>query len=147
MSNLSPQETAKILAGGLLSFPVTHFDAQLRFQEGPYREHCDWLLSFGRLTGLFCAGGTGEVFSLTPDEVFQVTKAAVAATKGRTPVIAGAGYGTAIAVEMAKNAEKAGADGLPDGAHEHIGRGHGSALSPADAGSPRGDRPRRPPRP
>jgi 5-dehydro-4-deoxyglucarate dehydratase len=112
MSNLSPQETAKILAGGLLSFPVTHFDAQLRFQEGPYREHCDWLLSFGRLTGLFCAGGTGEVFSLTPDEVFQVTKAAVAATKGRTPVIAGAGYGTAIAVEMAKNAEKAGADGI-----------------------------------
>ena len=112
MSNLSPQETAKILAGGLLSFPVTHFDADLKFQEGPYREHCEWLLSFSRLTGLFCAGGTGEVFSLTPDEVFQVTRAAVAAAKGRTPVIAGAGYGTAIAVEMAKNAEKAGADGI-----------------------------------
>jgi 5-dehydro-4-deoxyglucarate dehydratase len=112
MSKLNPQETAKTLAKGLLSFPVTHFDAELRFQEGPYREHCDWLLNFGRLTGLFCAGGTGEVFSLTPDEVFQVTKAAVAAANGRTPVIAGAGYGTAIAVEMAKNAEKAGADGI-----------------------------------
>lgn len=112
MSNLSPRETAAILAKGLLSFPVTHFGADHSFQEGPYREHCDWLLSFGRLTGLFCAGGTGEIFSLTPDEVFQVTKAAVAETKGRTPVLAGAGYGTAIAVEMARNAEKAGADGI-----------------------------------
>jgi len=112
MSNLSPQETAKILAKGLLSFPVTHFDADLRFQEAPFREHCDWLLSFGRLTGLFAAGGTGEVFSLTPAEVAQVTAAAVSVAKGRTPVIAGAGYGTAIAVEMARAAEKAGADGI-----------------------------------
>ena len=112
MSNLSPQETAKILAKGLLSFPVTHFDADLRFQEGPYREHCDWLLGFGRLSGLFAAGGTGEIFSLTPAEVAQVTAAAVTATKGRTPVLAGAGYGTAIAVQMAQAAEKAGADGI-----------------------------------
>jgi 5-dehydro-4-deoxyglucarate dehydratase len=112
MSNLSPQETAKTLAKGLLSFPVTHFGADLTFQEGPYRAHCDWLLSFKRLTGLFCAGGTGEIFSLTPNEVFDVTKAAVAATKGRIPVIAGAAYGTATAIEMAKNAEKAGADGI-----------------------------------
>ena len=112
MSKISPQDMARTLAKGLLSFPVTHFDKDLRFQEGPYREHCDWLLSFGRLTGLFAAGGTGEVFSLSPDEVFQVTKAAVAATKDRVPVIAGAGYGTNIAMEMARNAEKAGADGI-----------------------------------
>lgn len=112
MSNLSPQETAKILAKGLLSFPVTHFDADLRFQEGAYRDHCEWLLSFGRLTGLFAAGGTGEGFSLTTAEVAQVTAAAVAAAKGRTPVLAGAGYGTAIAVEMARAIEKAGADGI-----------------------------------
>ena len=112
MSNMTPQAMAATLAGGLLSFPVTHFGADFRFQEGPYREHCAWLLSFGRLTGLFAAGGTGEVFSLTPDEVFQVTKAAVAATAGRVPVLAGAAYGTAISIEMAKNAETAGADGI-----------------------------------
>jgi 5-dehydro-4-deoxyglucarate dehydratase len=112
MSKMSPNEMAGILAQGLLSFPVTHFDKDFRFQEGPYREHCAWLLSFKRLTGLFAAGGTGEFFSLTPDEVGTVVAAAVKETRGQTPVIAGCGYGTAIAVELAKSAEKAGADGL-----------------------------------
>jgi len=112
MSKMSPQEMAKILAKGLLSFPVTHFDKDFRFQEGPYREHCAWLLSFKRLTGLFAAGGTGEFFSLTPAEVGQVVTAAVKETAGKTPVIAGCGYGTAIAVELAKSAEAAGADGV-----------------------------------
>jgi 5-dehydro-4-deoxyglucarate dehydratase len=112
MSKLSPQEMATILAKGLLSFPVTHFDKDFRFQEGPYREHCAWLLGFKRLTGLFAAGGTGEFFSLTPAEVATVVTAAVKETNGQTPVIAGCGYGTAIAVELAKSAEQAGADGL-----------------------------------
>ena len=112
MSKMSPTEMAGILAKGLLSFPVTHFDKDFRFQEGPYREHCAWLLSFKRLTGLFAAGGTGEFFSLTPEEVGTVVAAAVKETAGQTPVIAGCGYGTAIAVELAKSAEKAGADGL-----------------------------------
>jgi 5-dehydro-4-deoxyglucarate dehydratase len=112
MSKMSPQEMAKILAKGLLSFPVTHFDQDFRFQEGPYREHCAWLLGFKRLTGLFAAGGTGEFFSLTPAEVGTVVAAAVKETNGLTPVIAGCGYGTAIAVELAKSAEAAGADGI-----------------------------------
>ena len=112
MSTMSPNEMAQTLAKGLLSFPVTHFDAGGNFLEGPYREHCAWLLSFKRLTGLFAAGGTGEFFALTPNEVGTVVKAAVAETRGQTPVIAGAGYGTAIAVEMAKAAEANGADGI-----------------------------------
>ena len=44
MSKMSPTEMAQTLAKGLLSFPVTHFDQDFRFQEGPYREHCAWLL-------------------------------------------------------------------------------------------------------
>ena len=112
MSKMSPQDMAKTLAKGLLSFPVTHFDKDFQFQEGPYREHCAWLLGFKRLTGLFAAGGTGEFFSLTPAEVGTVVTAAVKETNGQTPVIAGCGYGTAIAVELARSAEKAGADGL-----------------------------------
>ncbi|HEY0265887.1 MAG TPA: 5-dehydro-4-deoxyglucarate dehydratase [Rhizomicrobium sp.] len=112
MSGMAPKDMAGILAKGLLSFPVTHFDKDFQFQEGPYREHCAWLLSFKRLTGLFAAGGTGEFFSLTPSEVAAVVQAAVKETKGQTPVIAGCGYGTAIAVDLAKAAEKAGADGI-----------------------------------
>ena len=108
---MNPQEMAGKVGSGLLSFPVTHFDADFRFDEAPYRKHCSWLLEH-EVAGLFAAGGTGEFFSLLPDEVEQVVRAAVAETAGRVPVIAGAGYGTNIAVDLAQRAERAGADGL-----------------------------------
>lgn len=111
MSRMSPTEMARQLGGGLLSFPVTHFDDQHRFQEAPYREHCAWMLERD-LAGLFAAGGTGEFFSLRPEEVGQVVRAAVAQTAGKIPVIAGCGYGTAIATDLALDAEAAGADGV-----------------------------------
>src|SRR4029450_13627049 len=75
------------------------------------REHCDWLLQHG-VSGLFAAGGTGEFFALTPAEVETVCRAAVETTRSRVPVIAGCGYGTAIAIEMARSAERAGANGI-----------------------------------
>jgi 5-dehydro-4-deoxyglucarate dehydratase len=108
---MHPNEMAKKIGSGLLSFPVTHFDGQLNFVEGEYRKHCDWLLQRD-VAGLFAAGGTGEFFSLTPAEVTQVVAAAKAEAAGRVPVIAGCGYGTAIAVEMARSVTLAGADGL-----------------------------------
>jgi 5-dehydro-4-deoxyglucarate dehydratase len=111
MSSMLPAEMAKTIGGGLLSFPVTHFRPDLSFDEEGYREHCDWLLQHG-VSGLFAAGGTGEFFALTPREVELVCRAAVEATRGRVPVIAGCGYGTAIAVEMAGAAERAGANGI-----------------------------------
>ncbi|ATY34788.1 5-dehydro-4-deoxyglucarate dehydratase [Sphingomonas psychrotolerans] len=108
---MSPTDMARTLGGGLLSFPVTHFDAEGTFLEDPYRAHCAWMLSH-ELAGLFAAGGTGEFFSLTPNEVVRVVGAAAAEANGKLPVISGCGYGTAIAVEIARGAEKAGADGL-----------------------------------
>ena len=111
MTTMSPTEMAQRLGGGLLSFPVTHFDADGAFAEEEYRKHCAWMLEH-ELSGLFAAGGTGEFFSLTPAEVAQVVGAAVAEAGGRLPVISGCGYGTAIATGIARDAEKAGADGL-----------------------------------
>ena len=111
MTTLAPTAMAKTLGQGLLSFPVTHFTTDGTFDEPPYRAHCAWMLEH-ELTGLFAAGGTGEFFSLTPAEVATVVAAAVAETNGRTPVISGCGYGTAIATGIARDAEKAGADGL-----------------------------------
>ncbi|MES2859925.1 MAG: 5-dehydro-4-deoxyglucarate dehydratase [Pseudomonadota bacterium] len=111
MSRMTPTEMAATIGGGLLSFPVTHFDKAGQFVEADYREHCDWMLQY-ELAGLFAAGGTGEFFSLLPSEVETVVKAAVAETAGRTPVVAGCGHGTAMAVQMAQSAEAAGADGL-----------------------------------
>ena len=111
MPRMTPAEMAATIGEGLLSFPVTHFDAEQQFVEAAYREHVGWMLE-RPLAGVFAAGGTGEFFSLTPEEVGRVVRAAVAETAGRAPVVAGCGYGTAIAVELARSAEAAGADGV-----------------------------------
>ena len=44
MTTMSPTEMAQRLGGGLLSFPVTHFDADGAFVEDGYRKHCAWML-------------------------------------------------------------------------------------------------------
>lgn len=108
---MNPSELARKIGEGLLSFPVTHFKQDLTFDETLYREHISWLLKF-KPAGLFAAGGTGEFFSMGLGEFKQVVKAAVDETDGRVPVLAGCGYGTAIAKELAKSAEDAGADGI-----------------------------------
>lgn len=108
---MNPAELAKKIGEGLLSFPVTHFKQDLTFDETPYREHISWLLKY-KPAGLFAAGGTGEFFSIGLNEFKQVVKAAVDETGGGVPVLAGCGYGTAIATDVAKSAEDAGADGL-----------------------------------
>jgi 5-dehydro-4-deoxyglucarate dehydratase len=108
---MNPPEMAARIARGLLSFPVTHFDADDRFDAVAYRKHVSWLLEH-EPSGFFAAGGTGEFFSLRPDEVGEVVGAAVAEVGGRVPVIAGCGYGTAMAIQIARDAEERGADGL-----------------------------------
>lgn len=107
---LSPEALRDTLGTGLLSFPVTHATADLAFDEDAYRAHVAWQSSFAA-AGLFAAGGTGEFPALTPAEVPRVVRAAVAAA-GDTPVVAPAGYGTAQAALMARDAEDAGAAGV-----------------------------------
>ncbi|GAA5051804.1 5-dehydro-4-deoxyglucarate dehydratase [Nocardia callitridis] len=111
MSAFTPTELAAQLGSGLLSFPVTHFTEELAFDEPAYRENIVRLGKYD-VAGLFAAGGTGEFFSLTPQEVGRVVRAAADSAEGGTPILAPAGYGTAQAVEMARDAEVAGADGL-----------------------------------
>jgi 5-dehydro-4-deoxyglucarate dehydratase len=111
MSEMTPNEMAKTIGEGLLSFPVTNFDANRQVDETGFRAHCAYMLE-NEVAALFAAGGTGEFFSLTPAEIDRVVRAAVEETAGRVPVIAGCGYGTAMAVEMAQAAEAAGADGI-----------------------------------
>jgi 5-dehydro-4-deoxyglucarate dehydratase len=111
MTPMSPQECARKLGAGLLSFPVTHFSDAYALDEDAYREHLEWLLQY-KPAGLFAAGGTGEFFSLTLQEFSTVVSAAVQQINHRVPVVAGCGYGTAMAKQFAQAAEAAGADGL-----------------------------------
>jgi 5-dehydro-4-deoxyglucarate dehydratase len=94
-----------------MSFPLTDFDPAGDFHEQGYRDRLEWLMPYGA-TVLFAAGGTGEVFSMTPAEQARVTQVAVETCGSDTPIIAGAGYGTRLAIEMARAAEEAGAAGV-----------------------------------
>jgi 5-dehydro-4-deoxyglucarate dehydratase len=109
--NFTPAELKTQLGGGLLSFPVTHFDANLQVDEDAYRQHVSWLAGFD-VAGLFAAGGTGEGFSLSNAEMDRVVRAAVAEVGGKLPVLAPAMGATVTAIEQAKAAEEAGADGI-----------------------------------
>jgi 5-dehydro-4-deoxyglucarate dehydratase len=107
----SPQELKKTIGSGLLSFPLTDFDANGDFNESGYRARLEWLAPYGA-TALFAAGGTGEFFSLTGDEYPRIIRTAVDTCRGKVPIIAGAGGPTRFAIQCAQAAEAAGADGI-----------------------------------
>jgi 5-dehydro-4-deoxyglucarate dehydratase len=108
---MSPQELKRVLQAGLLSFPLTDFDAELRFAPRRYAERLEWLQPYGA-SALFAAGGTGEFFSLEPQEYAEVIQVALDTCRGRTPIIAGAGGGTTLAITYAQEAERRGAQGI-----------------------------------
>ena len=108
---MSPQELKAVMQTGLLSFPLTDFDASLRFAPAAYAERLEWLQPYGA-SALFAAGGTGEFFSLEPREFSDVIRVAVDTCRGRTPIVAGAGGGTSLAIQYAQEAERLGAQGV-----------------------------------
>ncbi len=111
MATYTPAELAAKLKDGLLSFPVTAFDANLEIDEAAYRSHLDWQSSFG-VAGLFAAGGTGEGFTLTPEEASRVVRMAVEEAGSRVPVLGSAGGSTKQAIQNAQDSEAAGAEGI-----------------------------------
>lgn len=108
---MQPNDLKKILSSGLLSFPITDFDAEGNFNKKSYIDRLEWLSPFGA-SALFAAGGTGEFFSLTPQEYPEIIKTAVDTCRGQVPILAGVGGPTRVAAAYAKEAEKAGAQGL-----------------------------------
>jgi len=96
---------------GVFGFPVTPFRQDLSLDLDALARNVDEMASYA-FCGLVAAGGTGELYSLTPEEVGQVVRVTVEAVRGRMPVVAGAGYSTAIAADIARRAEKAGAECL-----------------------------------
>ncbi|WP_328746188.1 5-dehydro-4-deoxyglucarate dehydratase [Streptomyces sp. NBC_00285] len=99
------------IPSGPLFFPVTPYGADGSVDLDTYRAHVRRGVEEGA-AAVFACCGTGEFHALTPEEFETCVRAAVEATAGRVPVIAGAGYGTALAVRYARLAEAAGADGL-----------------------------------
>ncbi|MFD5037599.1 5-dehydro-4-deoxyglucarate dehydratase [Streptomyces sp. NPDC058377] len=96
---------------GPLFFPVTAYGPDGAVDLDAFRAHVRKGVDAGA-AAVFACCGTGEFHALTPEEFRLVVRAAVEETAGQVPVVAGAGYGTALAIQYAKLAEDAGADGL-----------------------------------
>lgn len=109
--SFTPQELKTIMSDGLLSFPITDFDANGDFDRASYVKRLEWLGPYGA-SALFAAGGTGEFFSLTPEEYPGIIQTAVDVCRGTVPIIAGAGGPTRQTIAYAQAAEKAGAHGI-----------------------------------
>ncbi|NEB01404.1 5-dehydro-4-deoxyglucarate dehydratase [Streptomyces sp. SID13726] len=99
------------IPSGPLFFPVTAYGPDGSVDLAVYRAHIRRGVDAGA-AAVFACCGTGEFHALTPEEFQDCVRAAVEETAGRVPVVAGAGYGTALAVRYARLAEEAGADGL-----------------------------------
>lgn len=108
---MTPDELRSKL-GGVISFPVSPFkEDDLSLDIDGYRTNVAEMLRYD-LCAIVAAGGTGELYSITPEELVKLVEATVAEVNGKIPVIAGVGFGGGLSVELAKAAEKAGADGI-----------------------------------
>ena len=96
---------------GVIAFPITPFNSDLSLDTDGLRQNLTRLLEHS-VCAVVAAGGTGEMYSLTPAEHLQVIQTTVEVARGRVPVIAGVGFGQRLAVELARASAKAGADGI-----------------------------------
>ncbi|MEU7858160.1 5-dehydro-4-deoxyglucarate dehydratase [Nonomuraea sp. NPDC049141] len=106
----APTRVAASLSG-LLAFPVTPFTESGDVDLSRFRTHLTDVLA-AKPAAIFVACGTGELASLTGTEHQAVVRAAAEHVAGAVPVLAGIGGGTRTAVEFARAAQDAGADGL-----------------------------------
>jgi 5-dehydro-4-deoxyglucarate dehydratase len=96
---------------GVVAFPVTPFKDDLSLDLPGLHHNLSKLIEHP-ICALVTAGGTGEMYSLTPPEYTRVVELTALAVEDRVPVIAGVGFNQRLGIEMAQAAEKAGADGI-----------------------------------
>lgn len=97
---------------GIIPPVVTPMTASQDVDLAGLRKHIDFMLAKG-VHGIFVLGTTGEFYALDEREKQEITAAAVAHCKGRSPVYVGTGAETTReAVRLTKMAEKEGADGV-----------------------------------
>ena len=91
---------------------LTPFKDNGSVDEDAFAAHVEWQIAEGS-SGLVPVGTTGESPTLSHDEHKRVVELCVEVARKRVPVIAGAGSNNTIeAIELARHAEKAGADAL-----------------------------------
>ena len=98
---------------GIMPANILPFTADLAVDEPAYRRHLSWLADTRGVTGIVANGHAAEVSSLTREERTHTLAIAMDEVAGRCPVIAGVySDGTQEAVELARDAKRAGAAGV-----------------------------------
>jgi len=105
---MTPQRTFVSTLTGVFGFPVTPFHDDLSLDLDGLARNVDEMAAFP-FCALVAAGGTGEMYSMSPEEIEQVVATCVKAAKGRMPVVAGTGFNAVLGVDIARRAAKAGA--------------------------------------
>jgi 4-hydroxy-tetrahydrodipicolinate synthase len=91
---------------------LTPFKDDGSVDESAFAAHVEWQISEGS-SGLVPVGTTGESPTLSHAEHKRVVEICIETAKKRVPVIAGAGSNNTVeAIELARHAERAGADAL-----------------------------------
>ncbi len=107
MPNMTPREFTASLHG-VFGFPVTPFKPDCSLDLEALQRNVDQMAKHP-FCAIVAAGGTGELYSMSVDEIELVIAATVEAVNGRMPVVAGTGFNVPIGTEIARRAERAGA--------------------------------------
>lgn len=109
-SSMHPDDLRSRLVGPI-AFPVTPFRPDLSVDLVGLKQNVQRQLERSP-AAIVAAGGTGELYSLTPAEHRDVVAAIVDVCRGRVPVIAGVGFNAALAGELARESAWLGAQGI-----------------------------------
>jgi 5-dehydro-4-deoxyglucarate dehydratase len=107
---MEPNELQEMLTG-VIAFPITPFKSNLSLDVAGLRHNLLKLIEHP-ISALVIAGGTGELYSLTPEEHAEVVRTSAHVVGGRVPIIVGVGFGQMLATELARSAADNGADGI-----------------------------------
>src|SRR5690349_15372987 len=89
---------------GVFGFPVTPFRRDLSLDLDALARNVDEMTRHP-FCAIVAAGGTGEIYSMTPREIVDVVRVTVEATAGRMPVVAGTGFNGPIGADIARQIE------------------------------------------
>ncbi|MGH9575156.1 MAG: dihydrodipicolinate synthase family protein [Candidatus Acidiferrales bacterium] len=93
---------------GVFGFPVTPFGLDFSLDLNALERNVDEMANYP-FCALVSVGGTGELYSLSIEEIEQVIRTTVRVVNGRMPVVAGTGFNVPMGMEIARLARKAGA--------------------------------------
>src|SRR3982751_6455287 len=96
---------------GVFGFPVTPFRPDLSLDLDALAQNVDEMTRHP-FCAIVAAGGTGEMYSMTPREIVDVVRVTVEERPERMRVVAGTGFNAPIGADIARQVEAVGAECL-----------------------------------